>query len=172
MKQIMLATDFSARSDRALRRATLLARQSGAALSIIHVVDDDQPKRILDAERDTAAALLNELQGTVTTVDGLECTTGVVLGDPFDGIVRAVADKGPDLLVIGAHRRLVLRDVFVGTTAERTMRFATCPVLMVNAPPVGPYRHIMLTSDLSESAKAAVNACAQLGVAKGGDAPP
>lgn len=170
MKEIMLATDFSERSDRALRRATLLARQFDAALTIIHVVDDDQPKRIVDSERDTATELLRELQSTVRTVDELACEIRVVLADPFDGVVRSVEEKGPDLLVIGAHRRRALRDVFVGTTAERTIRSVACPVLMVNAPPVGRYRHVMLTSDLSEGAKATVNVCAALGLAQGGDA--
>ncbi|GAW35856.1 putative universal stress protein [Roseovarius sp. A-2] len=170
MKEIMLATDFSERSDRALRRATLLARQFGAALTIIHVVDDDQPKRIVDSERDTATELLRELRSTVRTVDELACEIRVVLADPFEGIVRTVEEKGPDLLVIGAHRRRALRDVFVGTTAERTIRSVACPVLMVNAPPVGRYHHVMLTSDLSEGAKAAVNVCAALGFAQEGDA--
>ncbi len=169
MKEIMLATDFSERSDRALRRATLLARQFGVALNIIHVVDDDQPKRIIDAERDTATELLRELQNTVQTVDGIECQTRVVLADPFAGIVRTVEEMSPDLLVIGAHRRRALRDVFVGTTAERTIRSVTCPVLMVNAPPTGPYHHVMLTSDLSDGAKGTVNACAALGIAQWGD---
>ncbi|MEF2550123.1 universal stress protein [Aurantimonas sp. A2-1-M11] len=150
MKKILLATDFSERSDRALRRATLLARQFSASLSIVHVVDDDQPKRIVDSERDAASALLRELRTTVQTVDAVDCETRVVLADPFAGIARAAEEEAPDILVIGRHRRKALLDVFVGTTAERTIRSVQCPVLMVNAPPVGSYHHIMLTTDLSE----------------------
>lgn len=168
MKKIMLATDFSERSDRALRRATLLARQFGASLLIVHVVDDDQPRRIVDGERDMASALLRELRSTVQNVDGVPCETRVVLADPFAGIVRAVEEGAPDLLVIGAHRRQALRDVFVGTTAERTIRSVTCPLLMVNAPPVGSYGHVMLATDMSEGAERAAKACAGLGIA--GDA--
>ena len=55
----------------------------------------------------------------------------------------------PDLLVIGSHRRQILREVFVGTTAERTIRTAVCPVLMVNASPTTNYQHIMRTSALT-----------------------
>ncbi len=156
MRSIMVATDFSERSDRALRRATLLARQHGAELSIVHVVDDDQPRRIVDGEQDMARALFRDLQATVRNVDGLACETRVVLGAPFSGIAEAAKAAGPDILVVGPHRRAVLRDVFVGTTAERTIRSVACPVLMVNAPPVGPYRHILLTTDLSEAAKQAI----------------
>lgn len=166
MKKILLATDFSERSDRALRRATLLAREFNASLSIVHVVDDDQPRRIVDSEREVASALLRELRGTVQRVDGVSCETGVVLADPFAGIARAAEEETPDLLIIGPHRRQALRDIFVGTTAERTIRSVSCPVLMVNAPPVGPYRHVMLTTDMSEGAAYAVKACAALDIAR------
>ena len=170
MKKIMLATDFSERSDRALRRATLLVRQFGASLSIVHVVDDDQPRRIVDGECDAASAILRELQSTVRNVDGISCETFVVLADPFAGIARAAEEETPDLLVIGPHRRQALRDVFVGTTAERTIRSVTCPVLMVNAPPVRAYGHVMLTTDLSEGAERAAKALAALGIAGGAKA--
>lgn len=164
MKKILLATDFSERSDRALRRATLLARQFGASLAIVHVVDDDQPRRIVDSERDAASALLRELKDTLQNIDGISCETRVILADPFAGIARAAEEEAPDLLVIGPHRRQALRDVFVGTTAERAIRSVTCPVLMVNAPPVGSYRHVMLATDLSEGARRAAQITSDLGL--------
>ncbi|HEU6442162.1 MAG TPA: universal stress protein, partial [Microvirga sp.] len=48
MRTILVATDFSTRSDRALRRATLLARHVSARLVLIHVVDDDRPVRLVE----------------------------------------------------------------------------------------------------------------------------
>ena len=165
MRRILVATDFSARSDRALRRATLLAKRAGSTLLLVHVVDDDQPARIVDAERGVARQLLAELSATISDVDGVDCDTDVILGDPFDGIVRAAADRASDLLVIGPHRRRALRDIFVGPTAERTIRAAPCPVLMANAPPVAPYRHVLLTTDLSEASRIALADFAALGIA-------
>lgn len=170
MKTVMVATDFSERSDRALRRATLLARQFGASLSLVHVVDDDQPQRIVDSEREAASALMKELRSTVTEIDGISCETRIVIADPFAGIARAAEEEAPDLLVIGPHRRQMLRDVFVGTTAERTVRSVSVPVLMVNAPPVGPYRQVLLATDLSEGAERAAKACLELGIADGASA--
>lgn len=158
MKTIMVATDFSERSDRALRRATLLARQTGASLSLVHVVDDDQPQRIVDAEREVALRLLYEQSATLRRIDGVACETRVVLASPFAGIAQASEDETPDLLVLGPHRRQVLRDAFVGTTAERAIRFVACPVLMANAPPVGPYRNVLLATDLSDASRAAMEA--------------
>jgi len=130
MKQVMIATDFSERSDRALRRARLLAKQFGARLSIVHVVDDDRPQRMLEKERDLASRLLDEIGVSVRGHDGVTCETRVVPGASFAGILKAVEEESPVLLVIGPHRRQVLRDVFTGTTAERTIRSASCPVLM------------------------------------------
>lgn len=156
MQRIMLATDFSERSDRALRRAALLARAHGAVLDLVHVVDDDRPRRIVEHEATDARKLLRELARSLQSVEGVRSDTAILLSDPFDGIVKATKVRSPELLVIGPHRRQILRDAFVGTTAERTIRSVECPVLMVNGPPVGPYRHIMLTTDFSENARTAV----------------
>lgn len=168
MKRIMLATDFSERSDRALRRATLLAREAGAEVDLVHVVDDDRPRRIVDHEVADAHLLLAELVRTLDTVDGVQSKAHVVLADPFVGIARAVEEVGPDLLVIGSHRRQILRDAFVGTTAERVVRTVDCPALMVNGPPVGPYRQVLLTTDLSDNSRSALQRFEQLGLFSGG----
>jgi len=164
MKQIMLATDFSERSDRALRRAVILARGRGAGLNLVHVVDDDRPRRIVDHDAHDARQMLADLARTLKEMDGVTCSTQVLLDDPFAGIVKAAANASPDLLVIGPHRRQILLDAFVGTTAERTIRSVSCPVLMVNGPPVGPWRHMLLTTDLSENAGNALRRFKGLGL--------
>lgn len=167
MKRIMFATDFSERSDRALRRAVILARAHDAVLDIVHVVDDDRPRRIVDHAVNDARQLLGELARSLKDLDGVSCSTQIVQDDPFAGIVKAVAKSTPDLLVIGPHRRQILRDAFVGTTAERTIRAASCPVLMVNGPPVGPWRHVLQTTDLSETAEKAIKRFIGLGLGTG-----
>jgi nucleotide-binding universal stress UspA family protein len=164
MKKIMMATDFSERSDRALRRVVLLARQFGAGVELIHVVDDDQPRLIVDSERADAEDLLQEMAATLRRVDGVDCRSRVILDVPFAGICGAVRESAPDLLVIGPHRRQVLRDVFVGTTAERTIRAVSCPTLMANATLAGSYRHILQTTDLSAESRDALRGFAALGI--------
>lgn len=150
MKSILVATDFSERSDRALRRATLLAKGAGARLTLVHVVDDDQPERLLEAERAAAASILNDLIQTLKNADGMECDFRTVEGDPFEGILRAAGDLEPDIVVIGPHRRHALKDVFVGTTAERAIRASRRPILMANGVPAGSYRNTLVAVDLSE----------------------
>lgn len=165
MKNILMATDFSERSDRALRRAVLLAREFGAGLVLVHVVDNDQPRRIVETETEEARALLHQMAATLRDVDNIACEARVRLASPFAGIVQEVADTSPDLLVIGPHRRQMLKDVFIGTTAERVIRSVGCPILMVNAPPAGSYRHILQTTDLSDSARDALRRFLALGIA-------
>lgn len=166
MSSIMVATDFSERSDRALRRATLLAKEFQLDIHLVHVVDSDKPHRLLVREQEESEKILRELAGTLRSVDDLRCTTRVVLDAPFHGLVQVVKDSKPELLVLGPHRRQLLRDTFVGTTAERTIKAVACPVLMVNALPASGYRNIMLTTDLSDCSRLALKAFFKLGVAQ------
>lgn len=168
MRQILVATDFSERSDRALRRAKLIARQTGAGITLVHVVDDDQPHGIVEVERVESERLLHQMSATLREVDGVDCDARVILASPFAGIARAVDDMAPDLVVIGPHRRQVLKDVFIGTTAERTIRSVDRPVLMVNAPPAGQYGRIMQTTDLSTASRDALRRFSSLPI--GGNA--
>jgi nucleotide-binding universal stress UspA family protein len=162
--RILVATDFSTRSDRALRRGSLLARQAGAELVLVHVVDDDQPRPLIDAEREQAASLLHDLVRTVRDTDGIDCQSRIVLGDAFQGIAGVAEELGVELLVVGPHRRQILRDTFFGTTAERAIRTSRKPVLMANGVPTGPYRTTLLATDFSEASVSAAQAAKQLGL--------
>ena len=71
MQRLLCATDFSERSDRALRRAVLVARAEKAELDLVHVVDDDRPKRLVDHEATDAWALLRQQMATLGSVDGV-----------------------------------------------------------------------------------------------------
>lgn len=156
MKKILVATDFSPRSDRALRRAIILARNSGASLILLHVSDDEQPPRLLQAEQDAAWHLLGETAHAICEIENIGCEPEIVLGQAFDGILRVGESEQADLVVIGSHRRQPLRDMFRGTTAERTIRASRRPVLMANAAPGGSYRKVLVAVDFSECSAAAM----------------
>lgn len=164
MKTIVTATDFSERSDRAIRRAQLLAREFDGKIHLVHVVDDDQPHAIVSAERDASTRLLEELTHTLEEIDAVKCDYRVVLGNPFLGITQVAQDLGADLIVIGPHRRQILRDILVGTTAERTIRTAGCPVLMANGVPTGSYRRVLAASDLSSYSETTIRTAKSLGL--------
>jgi nucleotide-binding universal stress UspA family protein len=164
MKKILVATDFSTRSDRAVRRAILLAKQFESAVSLIHVVDDDRPKRIVDAERESASILLNEQARSVRELDGVDCSASVTLGSVSEEMIRAAEASMSDVLVVGPHRHQAFQDVFVGTTAERAIRTRRRPILVASGVPASFYRHILVAVDLSDCSRNALLAVSRLGL--------
>ena len=126
---IVVATDFSTRSHRALRQAGLLAQAGDAQLHIIHVVD--QPADLIGMEREATRVLVEQI-ASVPELSGVRCNPVVTTGHAFDGILRAADFAGPELIVMGQHRKQALIDMFVGTTIERVVRGGRYPVLMVN----------------------------------------
>jgi universal stress protein E len=164
MPHIVAATDFSTRSQRALRRAGLIARQTGAKLTLLHVVDNDQPAEKVARDVQEAEKYLNEQMETLTELRGLECRTVVATDEPFEGILRTAEEVSADLIVMGEHRKQILRDVFVGTTVERVMRTGPYPVLMVNKDGAQPYRSVVAAIDMSEPSAHAVRTARSVGL--------
>ena len=168
MKQILVATDFSTRSDRALRRAVLTARQVGAELTLVHVVDDDQPNYLIERQKAAAAEILQQTVSTLVDVDQIRAEWLITTGDAFTGILQVAEEADPALIIVGPHRRQFL-DTFVGTTAERTIRRSRHPILMVNAVPSGPYRRSLVAVDFDEASEVAINAMSELDISAAGD---
>lgn len=165
-KRILVATDFSTRSDRALRRAIYLAKSLPAALSLVHVVDEDQPKRLVDTQVETTGHLLQEQADGIREMDGIECDWQVIRGGPGVALGIAAKEAGADLLVLGPHRQQTLRDVFFGTTAERTMRTSPSPILTAKGVPNGSYRHVLLAVDMSDCSSDAIGVFTSLGLGR------
>jgi universal stress protein E len=165
--QILAATDFSTRSHRALRRAGLVAQARGAELVVVHVVDDDQPKDLVEIESREAERILAEQIGSITELRGAQCRPMVVGGDPFDGILRVASSIDADVIILGAHRKQLLRDIFVGTTIERVIRTSPCPVLMVNTEVEQNYTNVLAAVDMSEPSVRAIRAGKDLGLFEG-----
>lgn len=164
--KILVATDFSTRSRQALRRAGLLARDTGSDLTITHVVEDDQPPPLVELETRESERYLAELTGTLAELRGLSCRSVVVAGDAFDGILRTAESAAADLIVMGAHRKQFLRDVFTGTTIERVIRTGPFPILMVNSGATHPYRQVLAAVDMTEPSVNAVRTGKALGLAE------
>lgn len=148
--KILAATDFSTRSNRGLRQAGLLAEGCGASLTVVHVVDDDQPEELLEMEQREANRILTEQIRSMPELQSVECTQMVVTGSPFSGIIKASLAATADLIVMGAHRRQLLRNIFVGTTVERVIRNGPVPVLMVNREVQRQYNNVLIPVEPSE----------------------
>lgn len=123
MIDILMATDLSADSDLAQRRAELLAETAGGALRIVHVRTNDTAIRTDNA-----------------TIEN-------IAGDPYDIISDLTPDV--DLLVLGEPRRRTAGHLFTGTTGERIIRRSTAPVLVVRTEATRQYRRVLLAVDLT-----------------------
>jgi nucleotide-binding universal stress UspA family protein len=129
MRGILCATDFSTRSQRALRRAGLLARQVDAELTLLHVVDDDHPPRLAALERREASRFLDEQRHSIAELRGVRCRSAVAAGEAFDGILHEAEAVAADLIVMGSHRKRL------GSVAERVLRALELDILAVPPAP-------------------------------------
>jgi universal stress protein E len=109
------------------------------------------------------AMLLAELSRTMHELEGLKPRLRVEAGDPFDAIIHVANEEEADLVVMGEHRKRLLRDVFIGTTIERVMRLGHRPVLMASGPAERPYRRVLAAVDPSEPAAHALRTAQRLG---------
>ena len=168
--QILAATDFSTRSNRALRQAGLLAQAADVQMTLVHVVDDDQPEALVAMEQREAERVLHEQMESMPELKGVQTRPMVVTGDPFDGILRTAAGVNANLIVMGSHRKQLLLDIIVGTTIERVIRKGTFPVLMVNNEAQHRYERVVAPVDMSESSADALRTALSTGLISTGRA--
>ena len=163
MDRILVATDFSTRSDRALRRASLISRKTGAALTLVHVVDAELPERLSQPNEVAASEVLADTTSTLASHDGIDADWRLIVADVHSGILAAADDTSTDLIVIGPHRNR-FRDVFVGTTAERVVRQSTRPLLVAVDTPSADHRNTLLALDFDDASKAAARKALDMGL--------
>lgn len=167
LQHVLVATDLSTRSDRAIARAAELAARFRARLTILHVIDEDLPAPLLADEASDAQTALAEIAQAVQETHGLRVEIVVRAGHPAGAIAALAEEEGADLVVMGAHRRRILADIFVGTTIERVIRSAKVPVLMANAASPAPHVAILAAIDFSDNSLHAVRTARALGLFEG-----
>lgn len=167
LNALLAATDLSHRSAPALQRAVQLVEWAGARLVVLHVVDDDQPEPLRHGTMRAAEAFLaQQLAGLGKPAN---CDIVTLPGHAFSVIAEEAATRGVDLVVLGAHRRRCLQDVFIGTTVERVIRTAGRPVLMANAEPGPRWQRVFIATDLSETSAHAAHTARDLGLFDGAE---
>lgn len=157
MKSILVASDLSERSDRAVRRAIRLARDHGAVCHVLHVVDDDLPGDLAVRWREDAGTELARLISGLDT-DGVEVSREVRIGDPLKVIPEAAFERAADLVVLGLHRPRAFLDRLRETTMERVVRLLRAPVLLVRSPAAHDYRSVLAPVSFSPACTAASRA--------------
>lgn len=158
MKRILVASDLSARSDRAVRRAVQLAGQTGASLTIVHVVDDELPDEIAQSAMAAAGDMLSAMVSRLDVPSGVEAAVKVVAGQAHLSIVDEAAAGDADLIVLGIHRNQRSRLPVIGSTMGRVARESAVPLLVAMRPAGDAYRRAVVGVDLSVFTEAAIAA--------------
>ncbi len=148
-RRILLSTDFSDQARLAYRWAAQLARQSGGKVILIHVFEADvvaaapalsgyMPAEALDLGkyreefRNGAQEALGKAAEELRAL-GAEVEAHLVEGSrPWQAIVAAAEEFDCGVIVLGTHGRGGLAHLLIGSTAEKVVRSADCPVLTVH----------------------------------------
>lgn len=150
---IIIASDLSLRSERALRRGLRLADQFDARVTLLHVVDKDLPESLAHHHLQEAQQALGALAASISD---RPVTLRVELDEPVSGIVRATQELGCDLLCLGVHRHREIWDLFVGSTMERIVHAVHFPVLLVRDAVDHAYDALLCGIDFSQASDAAL----------------
>ena len=145
IKRVLFPTDFSELSLHALRYAREMSEQFDAQLHCLHVVDEAQqywtalgPEAapIGPPMEDLLAMAESQMQAFADAhLVGLKylAITKVVVGKPFVEVIRYAKEITCDLIVIATHGRGGVMHILLGSTAEKVVRKAPCPVLTVRS---------------------------------------
>lgn len=161
MKKFLMATDLSARSDRALERAVMLAQDHEAYLTIAHVIDEDLPSALSDAQEDAAKHAIDEYVDKLAAGKRDRISIKVVCGRAHADILDMSEKVEADLVILGMHREDAFKDRFRGTTAERIIRAGGVPVLLVKDRVIRPYQQVIVGVDFSAFSRRAVEFAVQ-----------
>jgi nucleotide-binding universal stress UspA family protein len=137
LKNILVPLDFSETSLKALQYAVPFAKQFGAKLTLVHVVEPlaftpelAVPAPLGGEHLAAVQAQLAEIR-TKRIPEDLPVKTIVRHNFIFDGILEAARETSADLIITSTHGLTGLRHLLMGSTAENIVRRAPCPVLVV-----------------------------------------
>ena len=178
-RNILVAIDFSPHSEAALKQAVWLARQCGAALTLMHTSPD--LRRVVHSAK--VRAHLHQLYGDALQGDfqresetkmrrliadlnatDLNVSYRTVLGESFVEIIHAVHQAGHDLVLAGTRGLAAWEQFFIGSTSKTLIRKCPSSVWIVKAEHVGPPKVVVAATDFSEVSRKAV--CEGLWVAQ------
>jgi nucleotide-binding universal stress UspA family protein len=141
IKTILFPTDFSNGARAAMDHAISLAKDYNARLILLYVIQDisiaewyiPSSISVTDLVEDMQKSAWNEMNKWNSEVSAKvkDVEKIVVRGVPFVEIIKTAKNKNADLIVIGTHGRTGIDHMLFGSTAEKVVRKAPCPVLTV-----------------------------------------
>jgi nucleotide-binding universal stress UspA family protein len=138
IKTILHPTDFSAASHYALELAFSLARDHGARVILLNVVEPPfyggEPLMPIATLPDLRTEAENWFETLPKPKGNIETKQVIAEGDPVSQILRVAAEEHADFIVLGTHGRTGLSRLLMGSVAENVIRNAMCPVVAVKSP--------------------------------------
>ena len=146
LKKILVPTDFGEAADVALTYARALARNFGASIDVLHVAEDAAARMFAGEiyvavpqtlQKDIEETAHKQLEQRLVDNDPDPLPTQPVVmtsNAPALAIVNYAKESGIDLVVMGTHGRGPMAHLLMGSVAERVVRLAGCPVLVVRHP--------------------------------------
>jgi nucleotide-binding universal stress UspA family protein len=145
--RVLVAVDFSKPARSAFEFALALSARHRAELVLVQAVPPDQPFGWYARDRLALAAKLRQR----AEQSNVELTERVQTGDPAEIILLHARSLHPDLIVLGTHQRRGIERVRVGSVAERVVRKATVPVLLIprgrQTSAIKPFTHVAVAVD-------------------------
>lgn len=139
IKTILVPLDFSPTSIEALSDAVPLAKKFGAAVHLIHVSDKKEASEVFRPDELTFETVewIEFLRDRLSLIHQKHLppfwpkNDHVRAGQPYEQICDLAGEINAGLIVIGTRGHAGLERILLGSTAERVVRFASCPVLVV-----------------------------------------
>jgi nucleotide-binding universal stress UspA family protein len=141
IQRILVPTDFSEYSQHAVKYAVALAQSFKAKLYVVHVWDQSiavgptetfHTEIWVEAEK-SEKERLNQVTQRLRT-EGIDAEPVFVSGTAYIEIVKTAKELDVDLITLATHGRTGLSHLVFGSTAEKIIRLAPCPVLVVKHP--------------------------------------
>jgi nucleotide-binding universal stress UspA family protein len=139
LKRILIPTDFSESARHALTYGLSFAKEYGAELVLLHVVESLPRSYVSDLFPVPMAEFFQEVSGyakaqlselaALARGRSVPVREIVVQGKPATEIVRLAREEAADMIVLGTHGKRLLDQPLFGSTTERVVRNAPCPVL-------------------------------------------
>lgn len=134
--RLLAATDGSPNSAAALTHALAVAKEHAAGLSVVSVVHTNEEMIALAPEhiRTLVEKYRNHLQKVARQgeQEGVQIETFVREGRPHEQITRLAGEIGASIIIMGTHGRKGLSRLLMGSVTERTIGYASCPVLIIH----------------------------------------
>jgi nucleotide-binding universal stress UspA family protein len=135
-KKILIGFDGSAQSERATETGLALAQSLDAKVLLFAVARPPEPATMvevdamLDDAREHFEAQFRKIVAHAEAID-VALETAIAVGHPVEQIVHRAEIEGVDLIVLGRRGKSRWEKMLVGSTAEKVLRYAHCPVLVV-----------------------------------------